>query len=98
MAAGKRRGGHVEKPIEENLHGAVVYPSNQFSGGGPADELVDGVGGREPVVDDVPVAVVVLGVEAGDPQGGRVGDRPGELFGARAGVPGPIEGPGDLVG
>ena len=53
----------------------------QLGGGRPDQSLVHGVGVREPVVDDVPVAVVVLDVEAGDAQPGGQGQGPPQLLG-----------------
>lgn len=44
---------------------------------------MEGVGGGESVMHDVPVAMVVLDVEAGDPQGGGQRDGAAELLGRR---------------
>ena len=57
---------------------------------------MEGVDGGEGVVHDVPVAVVVLGVEAHDPQRRGVGDGPRQLLGRRAGGDAPIDGGHDL--
>ena len=59
---------------------------------------MDGVGGGEGVVDHVPVAMVVLGVEAGQSQGGGVGHGPGQLLGGGTEVDGPVKGGDDLAG
>ena len=47
----------------------------------PVYQLVGGVGGGEAVVDDIPVAVVVLRVETGKAERGGVGHGTGQLFG-----------------
>ena len=59
---------------------------------------MEGVGGGEGVVDLVPVGVVVLGVEAGDAQGGGIGDGPAELLRTGAGHDGVVDGGHDLEG
>jgi len=61
------------------------------------DGLVHGVGGRERVVHGVPVSDVVLGVEANQPEGGREGDRPGQLLGIRTSSCGLDQGFDDLA-
>ena len=55
-----------------------------------------GVGGGEGVVHFVPVPVIVLGVEAGDPQRRGVGDCSAELFGVGAGGDGVVDRGDDL--
>ena len=67
--------------IVELVFRAVDHAPQQFGGRRPDQGLVDRVGVGEPVVDDVPVAVVILDVEAGDAQAGREGEGPPELFG-----------------
>jgi hypothetical protein len=52
---------------------------------------VHGVGGGEGVVHLIPVAVVVLRVESGDPRRGGVGDRAGEFLGGGAGRDGLVD-------
>ena len=96
MTAGQRGGRHVEEAVEEHLAGALVDAPGQLRRGRPLQQLMHGVGGGEGVVDDIPVAVVVLGVEAGHPQGGGVGHRPGQLLQRGAGGHGPVEGGHDL--
>ena len=48
------------------------------------------------MVDDVPVPVVVLGMEAGHAQGGGVGHRPGQLLGGGPLLRTPVERGHDL--
>jgi hypothetical protein len=64
----KTRGGDVQKTIEVDAESALVDPSHERRRGGPQDALVHRVRSREGVVDLVPVTVIVLGVEAHDPQ------------------------------
>ena len=45
---------------------------------------MDGVGGREAVMDDIPVAVVILNMEASEAKGGGVRYGPSQFLGGGA--------------
>ncbi len=83
---GRRGGGHVEEAVEVDRAAPRARAAQQLGRRRALQRLVQRVGGGERVVHGVPVAVVVLHVEAGDAQRGRVRDRAAELLfvGARA--------------
>jgi hypothetical protein len=63
-----------------------------------AHGLVDGVGGGEGVVDGVPVAELVRGVEVDGAAGGGVGDGAGERLQRDALVDEVVDGVDDVLG
>ena len=93
---GETSGGHVEEAVEVDAESPVVHGAQQLGGRRAPDRLMHSVGGGEGVVHFVPVPVVVLGVEAGDPQRGGVGDCSAELFGVGAGGDGVVDRGDDL--
>ena len=97
-AAGQAGGGDVEEPVEVDPQRAVVDAAQQRGRRRPHQRLVQGVGGGEGVVHLVPVGVVVLGVEAGDPQRRGEGEGAAQLLGPGAGVDGLVDGGHDLGG
>src|SRR4029077_20289048 len=93
---GQSGGGDVQKAVEVDAKGAVVHGAQQSRRRRAHDRLVQRVRGRESVVHLVPVAVVVLRVEARDPQRGGVRDRAAELLGFGAGRDRVVDGGDDL--
>ena len=71
------RRGHVEEAVEVDAQRGVHRAAQQLGRRVAAQRLVQRVRGGERVVHGVPVAVVVLHVEARDAQRGRVRDRRG---------------------
>ncbi len=80
------RRGHIEEAVEVDAQRGVHAAAPELGGGIAAEGLMQRVGGGERVVHGVPVAVVVLDVEAQDPQRGRIRERASELFVVRARV------------
>ena len=74
------RGRDVQEAVEEDLERPLIDPPSQFASRCPANELVNGARACETVMHDVPVAVVVLDMEACQPEGRGVGDGARELF------------------
>ena len=86
MRVGQARRGHVEEAVEVDAQRAVHEAAQQLGRRVAHERLVQRVGGGERVVDGVPVAEVVLHVEAGDAQRGGVGEGAAELVGVGAGA------------
>ncbi len=85
LRVGQARGGHVEETVEVDAQRAVHEAAQQLARRHAHEGSVQRVRGGEGVVDGVPVAEVVLHVEAGDAQRGGVGEGPAELVGIGAG-------------
>ena len=86
LRVGQAGRGDVEEPVEVDAQRAVHQPAVQLSRGDPPERAVQRVGGGERVVHRVPVAEVVLHVEARDAERRRVRERAPELRGVGTGL------------
>ena len=86
VAVRQARRGHVEEAVEVDAQRGVHRAAQELGRRPALQRLVQPVRRGERVVHGVPVAVVVLHVEARDAERGRVRDRPADLLFVGAGA------------
>ena len=67
----------LRKRSRKTFIAALVHAPQELRRGRAVYQLVRGVGGGEAVMDDIPVAVVILRMETGQAERGGVGDGTG---------------------